>query len=386
MILHNLNIINNGTKTIKIDGERIAVIYANNANVDNRDQTHLYFDNCLAFAGLINSHDHLDFNSFPQLGNRVYKNYLDWGNDIHLQNKAAIQAVLNIPKTLRTHWGMYKNLLNGVTTVMQHGEQLVLDNAPINIFNQCHSLHSVRLEKNWKFKLNKPFIPNYPFVIHAGEGTDESSFKEINRLLRWNIFNRKLIGIHGVAMTPEQAQQFEALIWCPDSNFFLLDKTAAINKLKTVTKIIFGTDSTVSASWSILQQLRNARATALLTDQELMDAVSSSAAAIWKLGNTGRIKENYYADIVVVQQKEPADSNADTFFSSNPEDILLILNKGNIVLFDESLLTRLNNIILSNYSKVYIKGKGKYVIGDLPGLIREMKKFAPEITFPVETD
>ena len=29
----------------------------------------------ICFPGLINSHDHLDFNSFPQLGNRIYKNY-----------------------------------------------------------------------------------------------------------------------------------------------------------------------------------------------------------------------------------------------------------------------------------------------------------------------
>jgi cytosine/adenosine deaminase-related metal-dependent hydrolase len=385
MILHNLNILNNGTKTISIDGERIAHIYQDNENYDSANQTHLYFENCIAFPGLINSHDHLDFNCFPQLGNSIYNNYLDWGNDIHLQNKAVIQEVLNIPKELRTRWGAYKNLLNGVTTVVQHGEKLVFDKAPINIFNQCYSLHSVRLEKNWKYKLNKPFIPNQPFVIHIGEGTDESSYNEINQLLRWNLFKRKLIGIHGVAMTVEQAKHFEALIWCPDSNFFLLGKTAAIDKIKATTKILFGTDSTVSANWSIWPQLCQARATNLLTDQELIDAVSILPAAVWNLENTGSIKENYYADIVVARKKDATDNEVDAFFSTEPADIVLILNRGAIVFFDESLLAKLN-ISVKNYSKIYVKGRCKYVIGDLSGLIKEIKKYAPQINFPVEID
>ncbi len=184
MILHNLNILNSETRNIKINGERIAVVYSDAESFDGTEQTHLHFENSVAIAGLINSHDHLDFNLFPQLGNSRYKNYLDWGNDIHKQNKTAIQAVLKIPKELRTRWGIYKNLLNGITTVVQHGESLVTDGAPINIFTQCHSLHSVRLEKRWKYKLNNPFMPNYPFVIHIGEGTEKSSYREINNLRR----------------------------------------------------------------------------------------------------------------------------------------------------------------------------------------------------------
>ena len=46
----------------------------------------------LHFPGLINSHDHLDFNLFPQTGNRIYNNYTEWGRDIHEQNKEAISA------------------------------------------------------------------------------------------------------------------------------------------------------------------------------------------------------------------------------------------------------------------------------------------------------
>src|SRR5580658_8232205 len=81
----------------------------------------LNFNGALAFPGLINSHDHLDFNLFPSLGNKKYNNYTEWGTDIHANNKAAIEPILKIPQPLRTQWGIYKNLLNGFTTVVNHG-------------------------------------------------------------------------------------------------------------------------------------------------------------------------------------------------------------------------------------------------------------------------
>lgn len=382
MILKNLDTLHDGIINIRIDGERIAAVYSGDQN--SGDQTAIYFENCLAFPGLINSHDHLDFNLFPQLGNSHYKNYLDWGTGLHQQNSAVIQAILKIPKALRARWGVYKNLLNGITTVVQHGEVLTVNHAPINLFNQCYSLHSVGLEKRWKYKLNKPFIPDYPFVIHIGEGTDELSFKEINQLLRWNLLKRKIVGVHGVAMNMEQAGRFEALIWCPDSNFFTLGKTAPIDKVKTVTKVLFGTDSTLSADWSIWDQLRRARATGLLTDTELTDAVSTLPAAVWGLNDNGMLKEKHYADLVISKKKNPADGHTEAFFATDPEDIQLILNKGDIIYFDETLLPLLKNIRAENYSRILIKNKCKYVLGRLDNLVQEIKKYAPEASFPVE--
>lgn len=380
MILQNLDTLHDGIKNIRIDGERIAAVYSGDQN--SGDQKAIYFENCLAFPGLINSHDHLDFNLFPQLGNSHYKNYLDWGTDLHRQNSPAIQAILKIPKGLRARWGVYKNLLNGITTVVQHGEVLAVDPAPINLFNQCYSLHSVGLEKRWKYKLNRPFIPDYPFVIHIGEGTDELSFKEINRLLRWNLLKRKIVGVHGVAMNPKQASRFEALIWCPDSNFFTLGKTAPIDQIKTATKILFGTDSTLSADWNIWDQLRRARTTGLLTDTELTAAVSTLPAAVWGLNANGMLKEKHYADLVISKKKNPA--NTEAFFATDPEDIQLILNKGDIIYFDETLLPQLTHIRIENYSRILIKKRCKYVLGRLDNLIQEIKKYAPEACFPVE--
>src|ERR1700760_983910 len=133
----------------------------------------LSLDGAIAFPGMINSHDHLDFNLFPPLGNQIYNNYTEWGKDIHTHNKAQINPILQIPQPLRTRWGMYKNLINGFTTVVNHGEKLSIPDPLITIFQDCYNLHSVGFEHNWRWKLNRPGRNGQSVVLHVGEGTDE---------------------------------------------------------------------------------------------------------------------------------------------------------------------------------------------------------------------
>jgi len=342
----------------------------------------LYFDDVMAFPGLINSHDHLDFNLFPRLGNRIYDSYIEWGADIQKQNKDIIDRITRIPKQLRVQCGLYKNLLNGITTVVHHGEYLDIEHPIINVYQDCHSIHSVAREKQWKIKLNNPFAKHQPFVIHVGECTDKKSYQEINELIRWNLLKKQLIGIHGVSMDSRQANAFEALIWCPDSNYFLLNSTAAIDELKNHTTILFGTDSTVSASWNLWDQLRLARGTKMLTDQELMNALTSAPAITWKLHKKGSLRKDKAADIVIARNKK-GDSLTNSFFQLNPEDILLVIKSGDIILYDQSLEAQMNeHVVLDGFSKIKIRDCIKFVKGDLPALVTQIIKFAPHAEFP----
>ena len=72
--------------------------------------------------------------------------------------KQTINAVLKIPKHLRTQWGLYKNLLNGVTTVINHGERLNITDALITVLQENYSLHSIQFEKNWRIKIEQYFF------------------------------------------------------------------------------------------------------------------------------------------------------------------------------------------------------------------------------------
>jgi len=383
MLLCNLHIVGKeGQYNIELADGKINAVIESNHSIKTDKQT-ISFTNAIAFPGLINSHDHLDFNLFPQTGNRIYNNYTEWGKDIHQENRESIDAILKIPQHLRTQWGLYKNLLNGITTVVNHGKKLYTNNDLINVIQNNYCLHSIQFEKNWKLKLNRFLLKRQPFVIHVGEGTDKISHAEIDKLIKWNLFGRKIIGIHGVAMDEGQAAAFEALVWCPASNFFLLNDTAPIDELKIKTSILFGTDSTLTASWNLWEHLRTARATLLMTDEELFDSLTQTAATVWNQNNIASIAANKQADIIVANSNGKNGYGA--FYSVSPEDILLVMHKGEIRLFDEEIKDQLalTDIAKEKFSKIYINGKMKYLFGDVPALMNKVWSYYPEAYFPV---
>jgi len=387
MRLCNLHIIEtDGLQHIQVEKEKIKAITGDEKTLQSiSKELRIEFENAIAFPGLINSHDHLDFNLFPKLGNRIYNNYSEWGKDIHVQNKETIDAVLKIPLPLRTEWGLYKNLLNGITTVVNHGVKLKITDAFITVLQDNYSLHSIQFEKYWQLKLNNFFAKKQPYVIHAGEGTDEMSHNEIDTLIKMNFFNKSLFTVHGVAMNEEQAKNFKALIWCPDSNFFLLNSTADIKRLKTKTRILFGTDSTLTADWNLWNHLRLARKTDLMNDRELYKTLTKTPSVAWQQNDSGMISINKNADIVIA--KTVSGKGFDAFYSLNPKDIQLVLHHGKIRLFGEEIKDQLmvDHFPISQFSKINVDGNWKYVYGDLPHLIREVKSYCPQVSFPVST-
>ena len=377
-----------GVWSLRIEGKKIAAVMPATgepmpalAPMPPETPT-LAFPGALAFPGLINSHDHLDFNLFPALGHDRYTNYRRWGWDIHSKNAADIKAVLKVPPGLRTLWGIYKNLLNGFTTVVNHGVPLNTNGAPITVFQQSHNLHSIGFEPNWRWKLNRPARSAWPYVLHVGEGTDEAAYREITILLRWNLFKKPLIGIHGVAMTEEQAAGFRALVWCPASNYFLLDRTAPIQRLKTRIPIVFGTDSTLTAPWDCWSQIRLARKEQAATDEELFQMLTATPAAVWGLTDRGMLAEGMLADLVIAK---PGSGTAtmDAFYDLTPDNILLVIHHGKVVLFDASLKETLQNANAIEGIFQQAGENGKYVPGDINGLMQRIKEYYPEVQFPI---
>jgi hypothetical protein len=332
---------------------------------------------------------------------------------------------------LRTQWGVYKNLLNGFTTVVNHGERLATDASLINVFQEYYCLHSVGFERNWRWKLNKPLAASMPVVLHVGEGTDAAAKQEIDRLIRWNLRRRPLVGIHGVGMNDRQAAHFRALVWCPASNYFLLDRTAPIDRLKQKVPVVFGTDSTLTAGWNSWAQIRMGRISQLASDRELLDMLTTTPAAVWGLTDRGALAAGRAADLVIARPNpgkrdttnsgkrdttnsdkrdttnpdkrdttnpdkrdttnpgkrgainpEPGTQHMDSFFKLDPEDLLLVLHEGNIRLFDHSLRSSLIAAGLIKEDFYQTRPGGKFVSGDLPGLMQEIRGYYPAVQFP----
>jgi cytosine/adenosine deaminase-related metal-dependent hydrolase len=327
---------------------------------------HIRFKDAMILPGLINSHDHLDFNLFPAIGNRKYANYREWGRDIQSANIETIRQVRNVPIRLRTAWGMYKNLFNGFTTVVNHGDKLYVADEIIKVIQDHQILHSPGFEKAWKWKLNLPFNGQKYIVMHLGEGTDELASKEIDQVIRWNIFKRNIVAVHGVAMSEKQAASFKGLIWCPASNLFMLDETAAIEKLKQKTTVVFGTDSTLTAPWNAWEHFRIAEQTGLMTGEEILAALTTGPAVLWELEGHGSLTPGNRADLLVVRRME-------NFTALNPEDILLVVCDGDIRLFDQSLSSQIN--VTGDFCEVKFSGCSKYVVGNFTELLKEIRSY-----------
>lgn len=383
MQLNNVTMADGGHNVnIHVSNGKIALVTP--AADTAREKLQLNFRDAMVFPGLINSHDHLDFNLFPQLGDRTYNNYSEWGAHIHQEYKGEINAVLKVPPALRSRWGMYKNLLCGVTTVVNHGSGGDIADKLITVFEKKHDLHSIGFDKQWKLRLNNPIKRKLPVVIHAGEGTDDAAKDEIDKLIRGNNLRRQLIAVHGVAMQPKQARHFKALVWCPGSNYFLLNKTAAVDHLKLHTKLLFGTDSTLTGHWDIWDHIKLAHETNLLCVKELYQTLNRNAAETWGI-NTGELNAGKDADIAVAKMNGAA-SPMDRFLSLTPADLLLVMHQGHVRLFDETLYPQIKDNLKSSYCRIKIGDSHKYVEGDLAGLIKAIQTHLPMAAFPVQVD
>jgi cytosine/adenosine deaminase-related metal-dependent hydrolase len=384
MLINNVKIINNEQPSTQIrikDSKIIELNSFNNINDENHNELTFNFSNAIAFPGLINSHEHLDFNLFPKLGNRIYNDYVEWGNDINEKDRELIDTIKEVPIELSYKWGLYKNLICGVTTVINHGNNLNkhYKNLP-DVYSNYNYIHSIRFEKKWKFKIL--LTPNWrPFVIHIGEGTNEESINEINELIRWNILGRDIIGIHSIAANDKQGKHFKAIVWCPDSNLFLFNKTTNIPLLKSCTNILFGTDSTLTADWNFWNHLRLARDLNYLNDSELFLSISKTASKFWGLKTKGEIAVNKLADIVICKKKY--SNNWETFYNINPEDILLIIKNGNVVFIDSEIILQRQDIHKNDLDVIYINSVKKYITKGIRELVQSIHTILPDFCFPM---
>ncbi len=379
MILRGVEIVGEdaGAKEIVVSGSTLARIGDLMSSDPDREGPLLDFGAALVFPGLVNSHDHLEFNAYPALGHKRYRDYREWGADIQRRDREVISRLQRVPKPLRLRWGALKNLLCGVTAVAHHGDpDDNLRALPVAIASGT-SIHSIRDAPRWRWRLNAP-MGRSPYVFHVGEGTSPEARDEIDELIRWNLLRRPLVGVHALSMSEAQATSFHAVVWCPVSNEFLYGATADVAALKRSTTILFGTDSTLSADWNLWNHLRRARALGALEDRELFSAVTRTAALAWGRPETGHLAEGSGADLVVARKAAP--HRWDAFFALNPEDILLVLRNGSAILCDTSL----DGIaIRPPRSRLHVGATSKWVAEDVPHLLSRLRDYGVESNLPL---
>ena len=259
----------------------------------------------LILPGLINAHDHLEFNLFPRLGRGPYPNATAWAKDIFHPRHSPVKEQLAIPKALRLLWGGMKNLLSGVTTVAHHNSYHAIFNEPcfpVRVLKRYGWAHSVQFSPDWLARFRETPGRN-PFIMHACEGTDEPARQELRTLADAGVLRESTVLVHGVALDGGDAAQLAesrtSLVWCPTSNQFTLGRTIHPGVLRSRISIALATDSGMTGAGDLLDELRGAAS--LIEVERLYQMVTTGAARILKLPpGFGEIREGSPADFLVM--------------------------------------------------------------------------------------
>lgn len=322
-----------GAKIVKGDIRiRKGIIAEIGGNLAASKREHsITFNNHFIYPGLINAHDHLEMNLYPRLGNPPYNSYIDWGNDIYKPKESPIKEIEKVPIKDRLLWGALKNLVSGVTTVVHHNPWnrfMSSKEFPVRVLKKYAWAHSVGFGKN--ILRSFPKNPATPFIIHAAEGVDETAHHEVSKLSGLGLLKSNTVLIHGIALKDETISALQtagaSVVWCPASNDFLFKKTAPVDKLKKAVKIALGSDSTLTGSPTLLDEMRSALQTGLATKSEIYTMVTLNPAKIFSLHQPA-IEINKQADIFIL----PVHHNdyIENLINSKSSEIELVLINGN---------------------------------------------------------
>jgi cytosine/adenosine deaminase-related metal-dependent hydrolase len=236
--------------------------------------------------GFVNGHDHLDFSTFPPLGNPPYANVYDWARDVDGGSAdPRVAEALSVALPDRLFLGGLRNLLCGFTAVAHHNtfhRSMARDDFPVRVLQKYEFAHSPGLTKHLR-KTYRTTDRRIPWMVHAGEGVDEASRLELARLREENVLRQNTVVIHGIAFGETEARAMAeakaALIWCPESNRRLYGATAQPRLyLEAGVRVGLGSDSPVSGVRDPLSNLAAARREAAIPDGTLLEMATRGTA------------------------------------------------------------------------------------------------------------
>jgi MoaA/NifB/PqqE/SkfB family radical SAM enzyme/cytosine/adenosine deaminase-related metal-dependent hydrolase len=279
------------------------------------DEIVIRWEGYFLYPGLVNAHDHLEMNLYNRSANPPYRYFTEWAKEIYQPNAPPVSFVEKISMRDRLLWGGIKNLISGVTTVFHHNPYYRYFDAsfPVSVFKNYDWAHSIAFgDKELKRqKRNK----DHWFFIHAAEGTDERASAEFDTLKQLGYVDSKTVLIHGVGLTEEQIDQIGkircALVWCPSSNSYLFGQTAPISKIENRDKVLLGTDSLLTGSVTLLDEMRAAQATGLASAKDILEMVTTNPKQLFSIAVPFRTGSRLDGFIVPMKKNDYAENLLD---------------------------------------------------------------------------
>jgi cytosine/adenosine deaminase-related metal-dependent hydrolase len=293
--------------SLRVVGDRIAAIDTLPARgdrvIDLRGERLL--------PGLINAHDHLQFNNFPRTRFRnAHQNVGEWIADITARKDAdsTLVGAESLDTESRLLAGGLKNLLSGVTTVAHHDAlHPLFDDAvfPVQVLRNYRWTHSLGLSGEREVVDSHRATPKtWVWIMHAGEGVDAAAAAEFDRLESLGVLDFRSLLVHSLAFDADRlarlAARGAAAVWCPSSNLFLFGRTLDPHALLAAGRLALGCDSRISGARDLLEEIRIARASSTLTDDALERLVTSDNARLLRVTDRGELAAGRRADLLVV--------------------------------------------------------------------------------------
>ena len=282
-------------------------------------------------------------------GRERYENASAWIADMgqRLSCDPAVRLGRAYPLIERLFIGALKNLLAGVTTVAHHNPFYpeMRRTMPIRVVRRYGWAHSFLLETRPAGARGEPggdvaarwqtTPPATPFFVHLAEGVDDEARGELPRLEALGCLKPNTVIVHGVAIDENGwrrvARTGAGLVWCPASNAFLFGETALVGALvdgsdEARVTVALGTDSRITGSRDLLDELREARAALPIAPALLLRMVTSEAATLLRQPRAGRLKVGAPADLVVLPAL--ADDPGEALLQTTRRDVRLVLVDG----------------------------------------------------------
>jgi cytosine/adenosine deaminase-related metal-dependent hydrolase len=149
-----------------------------------------------------------------------------------------------------------------------------------------------------------------PFVLHLAEGVDAEAMDELPRLDDAGALAENTVLVHGVAIDRVGwklvAARGASAVWCPASNLALFGATMDIRQALAALpgRVALGTDSRLSGSRDLLDELQIASREGALTPDECLSLVTSGPAAVLRCAPAGRLVTGGLADLIVLPAHE----------------------------------------------------------------------------------
>ena len=341
-------------------------------DVPSRSECEIDIHGHMALPGLINAHDHLEFNLFPRLGRGPYPNSRAWAADIYAPKSDPIKQHLQVPKSTRLLWGGLKNLLSGVTTVCHHNrrdEPTLDDNFPVRVVKRFGWSHSLDFSSNVGERF-KATPKSWPFILHLAEATDSHGAEEIFELDALGALDHRTVLVHGVGLDANglalARQRGAALIWCPSSNLFTLGRTLDAAVLRSDLPVALGSDSALTADGDLLDELRVANRT--VDCAELYRMITTAARDILRLPvGYGTLGARNPGDIAVFRDVDV--DPATTLLQAGPPEMVVV--GGRIALVSDAFAGRLSTSLVRRLFQFSVCGRKVFSRLDVADLLRK---------------